>query len=92
MLGPVRAGRELTGRLTDGWAAPIPSYLLYERWAAANATIDHAGSEAGRPATRVGDARRPTGRDDLVAHPRFGEEVVPAVLERLSLPRAVRPR
>jgi alkanesulfonate monooxygenase SsuD/methylene tetrahydromethanopterin reductase-like flavin-dependent oxidoreductase (luciferase family) len=39
---------ELTGRLADGWAAPIPSYLPYEKWAAANGTISEAATEAGR--------------------------------------------
>ncbi|GAB1508077.1 LLM class flavin-dependent oxidoreductase [Actinophytocola sp. KF-1] len=38
----------LTGRLADGWAAPIPSYLPYETWAAANETISRAATEAGR--------------------------------------------
>jgi alkanesulfonate monooxygenase SsuD/methylene tetrahydromethanopterin reductase-like flavin-dependent oxidoreductase (luciferase family) len=44
--GP-RAQR-LTGRVADGWAAPIPSYLPYEKWAGANATVDRAAEEAGR--------------------------------------------
>jgi alkanesulfonate monooxygenase SsuD/methylene tetrahydromethanopterin reductase-like flavin-dependent oxidoreductase (luciferase family) len=38
----------LTGRLADGWAAPIPQYLRYEEWAGANAIIDAAAKEAGR--------------------------------------------
>ena len=38
----------LTGRLADGWAAPIPSYLPYEKWPAANETISKAATEAGR--------------------------------------------
>ncbi|RVX40992.1 alkanesulfonate monooxygenase SsuD/methylene tetrahydromethanopterin reductase-like flavin-dependent oxidoreductase (luciferase family) [Nonomuraea polychroma] len=38
----------LTGRVADGWAAPIPSYLPYEKWAESNAAIDKAASEAGR--------------------------------------------
>ena len=38
----------LTGRIADGWAAPIPSYLPYETWAAANETISKAATEAGR--------------------------------------------
>lgn len=37
-----------TGRIADGWAAPIPSYLQYEKWAEANARIDTAAREAGR--------------------------------------------
>jgi alkanesulfonate monooxygenase SsuD/methylene tetrahydromethanopterin reductase-like flavin-dependent oxidoreductase (luciferase family) len=39
---------EATGRLADGWAAPIPSYLPYERWGEAQARIDGAGRAAGR--------------------------------------------
>ncbi|GAB2650406.1 LLM class flavin-dependent oxidoreductase [Kribbella swartbergensis] len=39
---------ELTGRLADGWAAPIPKYLPYEQWAEANAIIDKAAEAAGR--------------------------------------------
>jgi alkanesulfonate monooxygenase SsuD/methylene tetrahydromethanopterin reductase-like flavin-dependent oxidoreductase (luciferase family) len=38
----------LTGRLADGWAAPIPSYLPYEKWQAANETISAAATDAGR--------------------------------------------
>jgi alkanesulfonate monooxygenase SsuD/methylene tetrahydromethanopterin reductase-like flavin-dependent oxidoreductase (luciferase family) len=38
----------LTGRLADGWAAPIPSYLPYERWPASNDAISAAAREAGR--------------------------------------------
>lgn len=38
----------VTGRLADGWAAPIASYLPYEAWPAANAVIDEAARAAGR--------------------------------------------
>lgn len=38
----------LTGQLADGWAAPIPSYLPYERWAESNESIDRAARRAGR--------------------------------------------
>ncbi|TQM37108.1 LLM class flavin-dependent oxidoreductase [Pseudonocardia cypriaca] len=38
----------LTGRLADGWAAPIPSYLPYERWAGSNEALDRAARGAGR--------------------------------------------
>jgi alkanesulfonate monooxygenase SsuD/methylene tetrahydromethanopterin reductase-like flavin-dependent oxidoreductase (luciferase family) len=38
----------LTGRIADGWAAPIPSYLPYERWPEMNAIIDEAARAAGR--------------------------------------------
>ncbi|WP_394621397.1 LLM class flavin-dependent oxidoreductase [Lentzea sp. JNUCC 0626] len=45
----------LTGRAADGWAAPIPSYLPYEKWAESNALIDQAALEAGR---EPGEVRR----------------------------------
>lgn len=45
----------LTGRVADGWAAPIPSYLPYEKWSESNALIDRAAVEAGR---EPGDVRR----------------------------------
>jgi alkanesulfonate monooxygenase SsuD/methylene tetrahydromethanopterin reductase-like flavin-dependent oxidoreductase (luciferase family) len=38
----------LTGRLADGWAAPIPQYLPYERWTEAQGIIDDAARRAGR--------------------------------------------
>jgi alkanesulfonate monooxygenase SsuD/methylene tetrahydromethanopterin reductase-like flavin-dependent oxidoreductase (luciferase family) len=50
-LGP-RAHR-LTGRLADGWAAPIPHYLAYEKWPATQNRIDTAAREAGREPTDV---------------------------------------
>jgi alkanesulfonate monooxygenase SsuD/methylene tetrahydromethanopterin reductase-like flavin-dependent oxidoreductase (luciferase family) len=43
----------LTGRLADGWAAPIPKYLPYDEWAGANAVIDKAAYEAGRDPAEV---------------------------------------
>jgi alkanesulfonate monooxygenase SsuD/methylene tetrahydromethanopterin reductase-like flavin-dependent oxidoreductase (luciferase family) len=43
----------LTGRLGDGWAAPIPSYLPYEEWPTANTTIDEAARAAGRDPAEV---------------------------------------
>jgi alkanesulfonate monooxygenase SsuD/methylene tetrahydromethanopterin reductase-like flavin-dependent oxidoreductase (luciferase family) len=39
---------EVTGRLADGWAAPIPSYLPYERSSPAQQQIDTAARHAGR--------------------------------------------
>lgn len=45
----------LTAQLTDGWAAPIPSYLPYEKWAGANRILDDAAREAGRD---PGEVRR----------------------------------
>lgn len=38
----------LTGRTADGWAAPIPQYLPYEKWETANKIIDDAAAAAGR--------------------------------------------
>jgi alkanesulfonate monooxygenase SsuD/methylene tetrahydromethanopterin reductase-like flavin-dependent oxidoreductase (luciferase family) len=43
----------LTGRLADGWAAPIPSYLPYEEWAQAQERIDAAAHEAGRSPAQI---------------------------------------
>lgn len=38
----------LTGRIADGWAAPIPHYLPYEKWPAAQETISKSATDAGR--------------------------------------------
>jgi len=43
----------LTGRVADGWAAPIPSYLPYERWAESNRIIDRAAVDAGREPSEI---------------------------------------
>jgi alkanesulfonate monooxygenase SsuD/methylene tetrahydromethanopterin reductase-like flavin-dependent oxidoreductase (luciferase family) len=43
----------LTGRLADGWAAPIPSYLPYEAWAEAQSRIDAAARQTGRSRTDI---------------------------------------
>lgn len=48
-----RRSLELTGRLADGWAAPIPKYLPYEKWPEANRTIDRAAVAAGREPAEV---------------------------------------
>ncbi|WP_433247956.1 LLM class flavin-dependent oxidoreductase [Streptosporangium sp. CA-135522] len=37
-----------TGRIADGWAAPIPSYLPYEKWRESQDIIDRAALDAGR--------------------------------------------
>ncbi|MFD9950298.1 LLM class flavin-dependent oxidoreductase [Nonomuraea sp. NPDC059023] len=42
-----------TGRLADGWAAPIPSYLPYESWPEANSLIDQAARAEGRDPAAV---------------------------------------
>jgi alkanesulfonate monooxygenase SsuD/methylene tetrahydromethanopterin reductase-like flavin-dependent oxidoreductase (luciferase family) len=47
----------LTGRLADGWAAPLPAYVPYEKWAPAQDAIDDAAIRAGRDPgsiTRIG--------------------------------------
>ncbi|KAA8883893.1 LLM class flavin-dependent oxidoreductase [Nocardia colli] len=38
----------LTGRIADGWAAPIPHYLPYEKWQATQDIISAAATDAGR--------------------------------------------
>lgn len=38
----------LTGRIADGWAAPIPHYLPYEKWQATQHIISAAAVDAGR--------------------------------------------
>jgi alkanesulfonate monooxygenase SsuD/methylene tetrahydromethanopterin reductase-like flavin-dependent oxidoreductase (luciferase family) len=38
----------LTARVADGWAAPIPAYLPYERWAESNLILNRAARDAGR--------------------------------------------
>jgi alkanesulfonate monooxygenase SsuD/methylene tetrahydromethanopterin reductase-like flavin-dependent oxidoreductase (luciferase family) len=44
---------EFTGREADGWAAPIVSYLPYEKWPEANTIIDGAARDAGRDPSAV---------------------------------------
>jgi alkanesulfonate monooxygenase SsuD/methylene tetrahydromethanopterin reductase-like flavin-dependent oxidoreductase (luciferase family) len=43
----------LTGRLADGWAAPIVSYLPYERWGWAQEIIDSGARDAERDPSKV---------------------------------------
>ncbi|WP_067462825.1 LLM class flavin-dependent oxidoreductase [Actinomadura macra] len=43
----------LTGRIGDGWAAPIPHYLPYEQWRGAQDTITSAAEDAGRPPSAI---------------------------------------
>ncbi|WP_040806335.1 LLM class flavin-dependent oxidoreductase [Nocardia concava] len=38
----------LTGRIADGWAAPIPHYLPYEKWQATQDIISASAIDAGR--------------------------------------------
>jgi hypothetical protein len=49
----VRLLVRLTGRLADGWAAPIPSYLPYEAWADAQRAIDQGARAADRDPRRI---------------------------------------
>jgi alkanesulfonate monooxygenase SsuD/methylene tetrahydromethanopterin reductase-like flavin-dependent oxidoreductase (luciferase family) len=43
----------LTGRLADGWAAPIVSYLPYERWGWAQDAIDIGARQVGRDPSSI---------------------------------------
>ncbi len=43
----------LTGRAGDGWAAPIPHYLPYEKWRGAQDTITRAAEDAGRDPSAI---------------------------------------
>lgn len=43
----------LTGRLADGWAAPIPHYLPYEKWRESQDIITTAAQDAGRDPAEV---------------------------------------
>lgn len=60
----------VTGRLGDGWAAPIPSYLPYEQWAPSNAIIDRAAVEAGRSPAAVTRVAQLVGTIDPTARRR----------------------
>ncbi|WP_284466946.1 LLM class flavin-dependent oxidoreductase [Actinomadura madurae] len=42
-----------TGRVGDGWAAPIPHYLPYEKWRASQDVITRAAEVAGRDPSAV---------------------------------------
>lgn len=57
----------LTGRLADGWAAPIPHYLHYERWREAQGIIDVAAQEAGRDPAAITRLAQIVG--DITAEP-----------------------
>lgn len=43
----------LTGRLGDGWAAPIPHYLPYEKWRSTQDLIDAAATDTGRDPSEI---------------------------------------
>lgn len=57
----------LTGRIADGWAAPIPSYLPYERWADSNEVIDRAARGAGRDPAEIRRVAQIVGTVDVGA-------------------------
>jgi hypothetical protein len=79
----------LTGELADGWAAPIPAYLPYERWGEAQELIDAGAHEAGRDPAEVfrianipgaisesEEGSHPQGSDPLVGPSGFWAEVL----------------
>jgi alkanesulfonate monooxygenase SsuD/methylene tetrahydromethanopterin reductase-like flavin-dependent oxidoreductase (luciferase family) len=78
----------LTGELADGWVAPIPSYLPYERWGDSQERIDAGAEEAGRNPSEIlrianipgaitgGGGSRPRGADPLVGGSGFWAEVL----------------
>ena len=67
----------LTGRLGDGWAAPIPHYLPYEKWTATQDRIDSAAREAGRDPSDVMRMAQLVGvvTDDPAERPRLEGEL-----------------
>lgn len=80
---------ELTGRVADGWAAPIPNYLTYEDRAEAQDRIDAAARAAGRDPQTVRrlaqlpgtitedrDNGRPVGHDPIVGPPQRWVETI----------------
>lgn len=78
----------LTGEIADGWVAPIPSYLPYERWEEAQRRIDAGAREAGRDPSEVlrianipgaitaSGGSRPSGSDPLVGGSDFWAETL----------------
>jgi alkanesulfonate monooxygenase SsuD/methylene tetrahydromethanopterin reductase-like flavin-dependent oxidoreductase (luciferase family) len=51
----------LTGQVADGWAAPIPSYLPYEKWTESNDLIDRAARDSGRQPADIRRIAQPVG-------------------------------
>src|SRR5215211_3298992 len=78
----------LTGELSDGWVAPIPSYLPYERWSDSQERIDAGAREAGRDPKEVlrianlpgaitgSSGNRPGGSEPLVGSSEFWAETL----------------
>lgn len=80
---------DLTGRVADGWAAPIPKYLAHEDRAAAQDRIDTAARAAGRDPRAVRrlaqlpgiitddrDDGAPVGNDSIVGPPQRWVETI----------------
>ena len=81
--GPKALG--LTGAIADGWAAPIASYLPYEKWAEANRLIDEAAEQAGRDPASIRRIAQVVGTiTDAPGRPRMdsGAEPVRATAEQ----------
>ncbi|TDB76465.1 LLM class flavin-dependent oxidoreductase [Actinomadura sp. KC216] len=68
----------LTGRIGDGWAAPIPHYLPYESWRASQDIITRAAEDAGRDPSAITRIAQLVGRiTDAPADVRLqGEEPI----------------
>jgi alkanesulfonate monooxygenase SsuD/methylene tetrahydromethanopterin reductase-like flavin-dependent oxidoreductase (luciferase family) len=78
----------LTGELSDGWAAPIPYYLPYEKWGDSQARIDAGAEESGRDPSEIlrianipgeitgSGGSRPSGSDPLVGGKDFWAETL----------------
>ena len=78
----------LTGELADGWVAPIPSYLPYERWGDSQQRIDAGAEDAGRDPSEVlrianipgaitgSGGSRPSGSEPLVGSSQFWAETL----------------
>lgn len=74
----------LTGRIADGWAAPIPAYLPYEKWRATQDIIDRAAVDAGRDPSDVMRMAQLVGHitDTPGALPREGADAIHATAEQ----------
>ena len=78
----------LTGELADGWVAPIPSYLPYERWGDSQQRIDAGAEDAGRDPSEIlrianipgaitgSGGSRPSGSEPLVGSSQFWAETL----------------
>lgn len=78
----------LTGELSDGWVAPVPYYLPYERWEDSQRRIDAGARKADRDPSEVlrianipgaitgRGGSRPTGSDPLMGSSGFWAETL----------------